>query len=30
MNLWLFRGLAPSDGQPVEVILSSFRHTPLQ
>jgi hypothetical protein len=29
MNLWLFRGLAPSNGQPVEIVLSSFRHTPL-
>jgi hypothetical protein len=29
MNLWLFRGLAPSNGLPVEVVLSNFRHTPL-
>jgi hypothetical protein len=28
LNLWLFGGQAPSDGQPVEVVVSSFRHTP--
>lgn len=28
INLWLFRGMAPSDGQPVEVIVSDFRFTP--
>lgn len=29
INLWLFRGAAPTDGQPVEVIIESFSHTPL-
>lgn len=29
MNLWLFNGLAPKNGQPVEVIISDFRFTPL-
>lgn len=29
MNLWLFRGAAPQDGQPVTVVLESFRYTPL-
>jgi hypothetical protein len=29
MNLWLFDGNAPSDGQPVEVIIHSFKFTPL-
>lgn len=28
MNLWLFRGAAPQDGQPVEIIIESFSHTP--
>lgn len=28
INLWLFRGSAPSDGQAAEVVLESFRHTP--
>lgn len=26
MNLWLFNGLAPTDGQPVEVVFSDFRY----
>jgi hypothetical protein len=29
MNLWLFRGSAPIDGQPVEVIIESFTHQDL-
>ncbi|GIU95226.1 MAG: hypothetical protein KatS3mg012_1683 [Gaiellaceae bacterium] len=29
MNLWLFRGLAPSDGREVEIVLESFSFTPL-
>lgn len=29
MNLWLFDGLAPSNNQPVEVIIHSFKFTPL-
>ncbi|MEO6206747.1 MAG: glycoside hydrolase family 16 protein [Candidatus Limnocylindrales bacterium] len=29
LNLWLFNGSAPTDGQPVEVIISSFAFTPL-
>ncbi len=29
MNLWLFRGIAPSDGQAVEIVISDFTHTPL-
>ena len=24
LNLWLFQGRAPSDGQPVEVVVKSF------
>ena len=28
LNLWLFNGAAPTDGQPVEVIVSSFTFTP--
>jgi hypothetical protein len=28
MNLWLFKGRAPADGQPVEVVIRSFRFTP--
>lgn len=28
MNLWLFHGAPPTDGQPVEVIISSFTFTP--
>lgn len=29
LNLWLFGGNAPSDGQPVEVVIRSFGFTPL-
>ena len=29
MNLWLFRGIAPSNGQAVEVVISDFTFTPL-
>lgn len=29
LNLWLFNGAAPLDGQPVEVIIESFTFTPL-
>jgi hypothetical protein len=29
MNLWLFRGAAPQDGQEVTVVLESFRYEPL-
>lgn len=29
MNLWLFRGAAPTDGKPVEVVIRSFTFTPL-
>ena len=28
INLWLFRGNAPTDGQPVEVVISDFTFTP--
>lgn len=28
INLWLFRGSAPTNGQPAEVIFDSFRFTP--
>jgi hypothetical protein len=28
LNLWLFRGAAPTDGQPVEVIISAFTFVP--
>ena len=28
LNLWLFNGAAPSNGQPVEVIVSGFAFTP--
>lgn len=28
MNLWLFRGMAPSDGADVEVVVTDFRFTP--
>lgn len=28
LNLWLFRGQPPSDGQPVEVVIRSFSFTP--
>ena len=27
LNLWLFQGMAPSDGQPVEIIVQSFKYT---
>lgn len=27
MNLWLFRGAAPTDGQPVEIVIESFGHS---
>ena len=30
MNLWLYGGRAPSNGQPVDVVLSGFTFTPLQ
>jgi hypothetical protein len=29
MNLWLFRGVAPSNGQPAEVVITDFTFTPL-
>lgn len=29
MNLWLFRGQAPSNGQPVEIVITDFTFTPL-
>ena len=29
INLWLFRGSAPTDGRNVEVVLSDFSYTPL-
>ncbi|SHF36488.1 glycoside hydrolase family 16 protein [Pedobacter caeni] len=28
MNLWLFQGLAPSNGQEIEIIIHSFQFTP--
>jgi len=28
LNLWLFEGAAPTDGQPVEVVVESFTFTP--
>lgn len=28
MNLWLFRGRAPADGKPVEIVIRSFRKVP--
>ncbi|SDJ05901.1 Glycosyl hydrolases family 16 [Pedobacter sp. ok626] len=28
MNLWCFRGLAPSDGKEVEIVIRSFKFTP--
>lgn len=28
MNLWCFRGMPPSDGQTVEIIIQSFKFTP--
>ena len=29
LNLWLFGGVAPTDGQPVEIVIESFVFTPL-
>jgi len=29
MNLWLFRGQPPTNGQPVEIVITSFSFTPL-
>lgn len=29
LNLWLFEGRAPTDGQPVEIVVDSFTFTPL-
>lgn len=29
MNLWLFQGMAPTDGQGIEVVISDFSFTPL-
>ena len=29
MNLWLFRGQAPSNGQPIEIVITDFTFTPL-
>lgn len=29
LNLWLFEGRAPRNGQPVEVVVTGFSHTPL-
>ena len=29
INLWLFRGAPPSNGQPAEVVIKSFQYTPL-
>ena len=29
MNLWLSQGRAPSNGQPVEVVLNAFSYRPL-
>ncbi|HEX7347795.1 MAG TPA: glycoside hydrolase family 16 protein [Candidatus Limnocylindrales bacterium] len=29
MNLWLIRGVAPSNGQPAEVVITDFTFTPL-
>ena len=28
LNLWLFGGTAPSDGQPVEIVVESFAYAP--
>ena len=28
LNLWLFQGAAPTDGQPVEIVVESFAFTP--
>lgn len=30
LNLWLFKGRQPTDGQPVEMVISSFRFVPQQ
>lgn len=30
INLWLFRGQAPSDGAEVEIVIKSFKFTPLK
>jgi hypothetical protein len=30
INLWLFRGAAPSDGQSAEVVIKSFQYKPLK
>ena len=27
INLWLFRGAAPQNGQPVEIVIEAFQHT---
>lgn len=29
INLWLYRGAAPQDGQPVEIVIEDFDHSPL-
>jgi hypothetical protein len=29
MNLWLFRGQPPSNGQPIEIVITDFTFTPL-
>ncbi|HEX2756758.1 MAG TPA: hypothetical protein VHM48_14910 [Candidatus Limnocylindrales bacterium] len=29
MNLWLFRGQPPSDGQGIEIVVTDFTFTPL-
>ena len=29
MNLWLFRGQAPSNGQSIEIVITDFTFTPL-
>jgi hypothetical protein len=29
INLWLFQGNAPSNGQPVEAVIAGFEFTPL-
>jgi hypothetical protein len=29
MNLWLFQGQPPGNGQPVEIVISNFTYTPL-
>jgi hypothetical protein len=28
MNLWLYRGQAPTDGQEAEIVVSSFTYRP--